>query len=77
MPAAYKCIVCGRSIPEGQGVILRRGGLTLTFHSGRCAYKFFKLLFERVSLECLETPSKELIENLKTRLKSRERAKKI
>ncbi|MDM7274515.1 MAG: hypothetical protein P3X22_000080 [Thermoprotei archaeon] len=77
MPAAYRCIVCGRSIPEGQGVIVRRGGLTLTFHSRRCAYRFYKLLFERVSLECVETQSKELVKELETRLKSRESVKKI
>ncbi|MEM4512226.1 MAG: hypothetical protein QXK97_02875 [Acidilobaceae archaeon] len=46
-------MVCGRPFPEGQGVVLARGGFTLEFHSSRCAYRFFKLLFERLDYSCL------------------------
>jgi large subunit ribosomal protein L24e len=49
----FKCVVCGRLFPEGQGVFIGRGGLTLTFHSSRCAYKFLKLLFERADERCV------------------------
>ncbi|MEM0340375.1 MAG: hypothetical protein QXN05_02625 [Acidilobaceae archaeon] len=48
-----KCLMCGRVFPEGQGVIISRGGLILEFHSSRCAYKFFKIFFERLDYQCL------------------------
>ena len=44
----YTCIVCGRVFPEGQGIIIRRAGVELTFHSKSCLAKFFKLFVERL-----------------------------
>uniref|UniRef100_A0A7C4NN49 Uncharacterized protein n=1 Tax=Staphylothermus marinus TaxID=2280 RepID=A0A7C4NN49_STAMA len=42
----YRCIVCGRIFPEGQGVVIKHGELTLFFHKSKCACKFFKYLLE-------------------------------
>ncbi|MEM0491125.1 MAG: hypothetical protein QXR02_05170 [Acidilobaceae archaeon] len=72
----YKCIVCGRVFPEGQGVIVSRGGLTLTFHSGRCAYKFFKLWFERVDLQCLAI-ARDIMREYEKIIDARKPVKKI
>lgn len=42
----YRCVVCGKTFPEGQGVIVKHGDLLLTFHKSKCACKFFKHLLE-------------------------------
>lgn len=44
----HKCLVCGRSFPSGQGVIIKVGSEVLEFHSNRCFAKFAKSLLERV-----------------------------
>ncbi|MCE4625095.1 MAG: hypothetical protein F7C35_04445 [Desulfurococcales archaeon] len=64
----YVCIVCGRKFPEGQGIIIRKAGFTLAFHSNRCASKFFRLLLERVDDSCVRPALREIIDELKKAL---------
>ncbi len=71
MNREFKCITCGRRFPEGQGVMISRGSLTLTFHSSRCAYKFFKLLLERVDERCFMDTARDLISELEKSLELR------
>jgi len=73
----FRCVTCGRPFPEGQGVIVSRGGLTLAFHSGRCAYRFFKLLFERVEERCVVGAARELVSELEKAQESRRARKRI
>lgn len=47
----YKCIVCGRVFPRGQGIILKLGDEVLEFHSSRCFSKFTKTLLERIPFD--------------------------
>lgn len=62
MTDKFTCIVCGRTFPKGQGVIIEIGKTTLYFHSTKCATKFFKLLIERIEdKDVLEKTAKELI----------------
>jgi len=63
--------MCGRPFPEGQGVLISRGGLTFTFHSGRCAYRFLKLLFERVDERCVLDVARSLASELEEVLELR------
>lgn len=77
MRRRFKCVTCGRLFPEGQGVILGRGGLILTFHSSRCAYKFFKLLVDRLDERCFIEASRGLVEELEKLLESRRAKKRI
>ncbi len=72
----YKCIMCGRIFPEGQGIVITYGKTILSFHSNRCASKFFRLLLERVPPEELERYIKRLIEEQEDRLRSLEEIKK-
>lgn len=71
MSRRFKCIMCGRLFPEGQGVLISRGGLTLTFHSGRCAYRFLKLLFERADERCVLDAARSLASELEKVLELR------
>ncbi len=65
MTEKYTCIVCGRKFPKGQGIIIELGGTTLTFHSTRCATKFFRLLIERIEDKGpIEKVAKQLIQEL-------------
>jgi len=67
------CIVCGRKFPKGQGVVIELGKTTLTFHSTRCATKFFKLLIERIEdKDLIEKTAKELIHELEEIRKRKE-----
>lgn len=76
MEGRRTCIMCGRPFPEGQGVVLSRGGLILEFHSGRCAYKFFKLMFDRLDYQCL-TVARDIAGELAKAREARSRTKKI
>jgi len=77
--ARYRCVVCGRVFPKGQGIVLSYGDLTLSFHSSRCASRFFKSLVERVPREELKGYVKKIMEEYEEALSQREkaRAKKI
>lgn len=76
--ARYRCVVCGRPFPEGQGIVIRRGDLVLAFHSSRCASKFLRLLMERADAKCLEGPAREVLRDLEQAEKARsERSKKV
>ena len=48
MTEKYKCIVCGRKFPKGQGIVLVVGGKEYPFHSKTCAVKFFRRLIEEI-----------------------------
>ncbi len=71
MGRKFKCVICGRPFPEGQGVIVSRGGLTLTFHSSRCAYKFFKLFMERLDEKHFADIARSLVSELEKMLEYR------
>ncbi len=65
MTEKYTCIVCGKKFPKGQGIVLKLDKITLTFHSNRCATKFFKLLLERIEdKNIIERTAKQLIDEL-------------
>jgi len=58
----YECTVCGRKFPEGQGIVISRGGVVLYFHSNRCAAKFLKALIENADdciIEALKRTTEE------------------
>ncbi len=73
----YCCIVCGRKFPHGQGIIITYGSLVLTFHSNRCASKFFKTLLERIPPEEIEKYIKRLVKEYEERLKKISKTKTI
>ncbi len=75
----YKCIVCGRVFPEGQGIVIKYGNLVLSFHSSRCAAKFLKRLVENTPYEDIGKYVREVYEEFIEELKKKEelRAKKI
>jgi len=68
MKTKYKCIVCGRKFPQGQGIIIEYSKYKLAFHSSRCASKFLKLLLERVPEETLGKYIGKIIEEFEERL---------
>ena len=72
----YKCIICGRIFPEGQGIVIKYGKTLLTFHSNRCASKFLRLVLERVPPEELEKYIKRIINEQEEKLRSLEEIKK-
>ena len=74
----YECIVCGRKFPRGQGIIIEKAGITLTFHSSRCAAKFLRLFLERADDRCVGSALRETIEELRKALETqRERTRKV
>jgi large subunit ribosomal protein L24e len=75
----YKCIVCGRVFPEGQGIIIKFDGMELAFHSNRCASKFFRELLERIPPDTIKGYVKRLVEEYEENLKEtmEKKAKKI
>lgn len=76
MPEAYRCVVCGRPFPGGQGIEVRKSGLALRFHSSRCASRFFRLLMERVEGECVARALREVLGEYESRIKASEEASK-
>ncbi len=77
MTEKYTCITCGRKFPKGQGVVIELGKTVLTFHSTRCATKFFKLLIERVeNKDIIERTARQLIRELSEQRKKIEEVKK-
>lgn len=75
----YRCIVCGRVFPHGQGVVVRTGNITIEFHSSRCALKFLRRLIENTSFEEIGKYIKETYEEFVKKLETieKKRAKKI
>ncbi len=71
----YECIVCGRRFPEGQGIVISRAGITLHFHSSRCAAKFLRLLIERMDEGEAKRVLKELKEELRKNLEEKRKLK--
>lgn len=71
----HKCIVCGRTFPNGQGIIINYGDLELKFHSNRCASKFLRLLLERVPHEELKEYVKRITEELKEKISLLEKSR--
>ncbi|MEM0453449.1 MAG: hypothetical protein QXO98_02175 [Sulfolobales archaeon] len=57
----YKCCVCGKVYPEGQGITLVVDDEVVTLHSRRCAVKFLKSLLDELE----PTTSKEVIKKVK------------
>ncbi|AFZ70160.1 hypothetical protein Calag_0387 [Caldisphaera lagunensis DSM 15908] len=74
----YECIVCGKKFNEGQGIVLTKGSLKLTFHSSKCVSKFFKLYLERLDESCSEKSARDLIKELeKIREEKQKQTKKV
>jgi hypothetical protein len=75
----YRCVVCGRVFPEGQGIILRVDDDVIPLHSSKCATKFLRGVVERlepsVARGIIKDVKKEFHELLEKRLK--ESSKKI
>jgi hypothetical protein len=71
----YECIVCGRKFPEGQGIVITKAGITLHFHSSRCAAKFLKLLLERLDEGEARRVLRELTEELRKSLEEKRKAR--
>lgn len=76
-PKRYRCIVCGRYFPEGQGIVIRRAGIELAFHSKTCLAKFFKLFIERVNESEFKRVSRELIKEFEELMKTKQAVKRI
>ncbi|MCE4620346.1 MAG: hypothetical protein F7C33_04905 [Desulfurococcales archaeon] len=66
----YECTVCGRKFPEGQGIIISRGGVVLYFHSSRCAAKFLKALIES-SDDCIIEDLKRTAEEFRRAIEAK------
>jgi len=78
MVAANRCLVCGRPFPEGQGIVVKRGKIYLSFHSSRCAAKFLRMLvMDSEEIGCLEGLISRLVEELERALKSSVAEKKL
>lgn len=71
----YKCIVCGRPFPRGQGVVLNVAGITLAFHSNRCFAKFCRALLERLPGDEVRGYVKRVVEEFEESLEQKMRAK--
>jgi ribosomal protein L24E len=75
----YRCVVCGRVFPEGQGIILRVDDDAIPLHSSKCATKFLRSVVERLEPSIvrgiIKDVKKEFHELLEKRLK--ESSKKI
>lgn len=61
----HTCIVCGRSFPEGQGVVIRTRDRVLTFHSKSCAVKFFRHYMDLVDPQCLDKYVDKIVEEFR------------
>ncbi len=75
----YRCIVCGRVFPKGQGIVVNYGKILLTFHSSKCASKFFRELLNITPYEELGKYVKELYDEYIEKLEvlEKKRSKKI
>ncbi len=74
----YECIVCGKKFPEGQGIVIVKSGLTLYFHSNKCASKFLRRLLEHAEDSCIREALSETIDSFKKALEAmKERKRKV
>jgi ribosomal protein L24E len=73
----YVCLVCGRKFPKGQGIVVERAGITLSFHNKSCLAKFFKLIVERIDEKEYKRVVRQLIEEFNSLLEMRAKAKRI
>ncbi|MCE4617174.1 MAG: hypothetical protein F7C32_01120 [Desulfurococcales archaeon] len=73
----YECSVCGRKFPVGQGIVVSKAGITLYFHSNRCASKFLRLFLERMGEEEARRVLRELLEELSKALEEKRKEKTI
>ncbi|MET1102271.1 MAG: hypothetical protein ABWW69_07345 [Pyrodictiaceae archaeon] len=73
----YVCIVCGRVFPEGQGIIIKRAGIELAFHSKTCLTKFFKRFVEVVDESEFKRVVREVRREFEEALKAKRREKII
>ncbi len=73
----YTCIVCGRKFPEGQGIIIRRAGVELAFHSKACFVKFFKRFIEIIDEKEFKKAAREVQREFQKALEAKAKAKVI
>ncbi|KSW11885.1 hypothetical protein CF15_03540 [Pyrodictium occultum] len=73
----YTCIVCGRVFPEGQGIMIRRAGILLAFHSKSCLAKFFRLFVERLDEKEFKRAAVDVVKEFEELRKARQAVKKI
>uniref|UniRef100_A0A7J3ZML6 TRASH domain-containing protein n=1 Tax=Fervidicoccus fontis TaxID=683846 RepID=A0A7J3ZML6_9CREN len=58
-----RCVVCGKTFPEGQGIVIEHSRLVLEFHSKRCLARFFRRLFQDApDISCIEKTIKDILE---------------
>lgn len=60
MKRKYVCNVCGRTFPEGQGILLEIHGNKLYFHSKACAYKFLREVVLESDSNCIDSSVKKI-----------------
>lgn len=73
-----KCIVCGRSFPDGQGIVLSRRDLYLSFHSSRCASRFLRrLIMDSEDIDCLEKQVNTILKEFEEIQEKKKVTKKI
>lgn len=70
----YECVVCGRKFPEGQGIVIAKGGLVLHFHSSRCAAKFLKRLIENADDQCILKAARETLNEFREAIEAKRKA---
>ena len=74
----FKCCVCGKVFPEGQGIVIKLAGGVVAFHSSKCAARFLRLLLDISSKE-VASAALRLARELESKLAEiqERRAKKI
>ncbi len=73
----YTCLVCGKRFPEGQGIVIRRAGVELAFHSKACFTRFCKLFLERIEEKEFKRVARELMKEFEELQKQRMKQKVI
>ncbi|HIQ23445.1 MAG TPA: hypothetical protein EYH50_00130 [Pyrodictium delaneyi] len=73
----YTCVVCGRVFPQGQGIVLKRAGVELAFHSKVCLSKFFKLFIERIDEGQFRKAAREAMKEFEELRKAKQIVKRI
>ena len=73
----YTCLVCGKKFPEGQGIVIRRAGIELAFHSKVCFTRFCRLFIERIDEKEFKRVARGLVKEYEELRKQRIRQKII
>lgn len=68
-----RCMVCGRYFHEGQGIVIPYQGLTLEFHSARCASRFLRRLLEEIDPSCGRPAVARLVDEYRESLRELDR----